>query len=336
MNADARPSFGKRLLLFGKRLLLAFVKTIIILVILAALAGGGYLAVRELQRSFDSVTARVEINRRDLEALRSDVETLSSQAPDQQRAMAALQTETADLDARLLEQRQEILDDLQRQQEQLSALETAMATAASDNEAAAQKAAEDAAALGAAVVALQSDLNETNGRIDALGGEIDGLRAENDSLSSSVGALNLSVDAATEAAAEINQMQQTMALFHVWELVTRARLRLIEDNVGSATADVERAFRAVDLLLDGETVPDEEALRVMLTRLALAFTNLPENPDVAARDLESAWDALDDLLGLRLLPELESLSGAELVLPAVEETPPEAAPTPEPTPVPSP
>jgi predicted nuclease with TOPRIM domain len=328
MNSNTRPNFWQRLLL-------AFVKTVLAILILAGLAVGGFLAFREMQRSFDSVTARVDINRRDLEALQREVKALAVEAPDQQREIETLALETEALDERLSALNEQVADGLAQHQQLLTALEERLSLAASSGETALERidtASSDAATLSAAIVALQGDLNESNGRIDALGGEVDGLRAENEMLDASVADLSQLTASAVEAAAEVDEMQRTLALFHVWELVARARLRLVERNFGLAAADVERAFRAIDVLVATGLEDDDEALKVTQTRLALSFNSLPDNSAVAARDLENAWDELGRILTSRVLPDLaigDEVEAGELV---TEEVSPEPMPTPTPGP----
>jgi len=332
MNSDARPAFWKRLVLTVLRVMLA-------ILILALLAVVGFYAFKVTQRSFDNVATRIEINRRDLESLQSEFTSLATEAPDQQRQIADLRLTSNDLDRRLNEFGIEIDGDMAQQHELLVAMEESLATAVDDSTAALNSslaANDETSSLGTAVVALQGDLNAANGRIDALGGELDGLRGETAMLDSSVGDLGQLIGLAVEAASEISDMQQTIALFHVWELLTRARLRLVENNVGQATADVERAFRAIDALEATTRGTDDGALLIVRTRLALSFSGLPDNTTIAARDLESAWDELDQILMSRLIPGFEETDVIEIVEPLTLEATPALTPVPSPTSAPSP
>ncbi len=327
MNQDPKPGFWKRFFL-------AFIKTILTAVILAALIWGGLAAIIELQRSFDSVTVRVDRNKRDIETLRGQMVAASEESPDRQD-IEGLRATTEELTNELNTLREEMAGDLERQQEMLTALEENINAVTEANQTVTnlgETAREETAALASALVAIQGDFNDTNSRIDALGGEIDELRAENTTLDADLAELNQSVISTTVAAAEMETFQQTLALFHVWELVARARLRLVENNLGLATADVERAFRALDEILIADLGENEEALKVVQTRLAFTFTSLTDNPDVAARDLESAWDELDRILTDRLFPDLATRVETEAIQPVVEEI----TPTPETTAVPAP
>jgi len=129
--------------------------------------------------------------------------------------------------------------------------------------------------------------------------------------------------------------RQVLTLFRVWELISRARLRLLEDNFGLARADTEQALRTMDFLL--AAAPEEaETWQRIQARLELALAALPDDPDMAAGDLESAWDALDELLTAMLLPELATAGSlpedagdsAAAEESTVEPTPTEATPAP--------
>jgi predicted nucleic acid-binding Zn-ribbon protein len=334
MNSDQRPGFWQRLAL-------AIIKTLLAILVLTALAVGGYLAFIEVRRSFDTVTTRIEINRRDLEEMQSELGSTVGEAQERYQQITTLESEVEQLEQGLDSLGADIGSDVGRQQEMLVALEERLTTAMSDIETAlesSQSASDETVSLGTAIVALQGDLNETSGRIDSLGGEIDELRAETGALDSSVGDLSQLTGLAVAAASEITEMQHTVALFHIWELLTRARLRLFESNIGQATADMERAFRAIDALGGTSPAADDGALVVVQTRLAFSFSNLPENPIVAARDLESAWDELDQILMARLVPEFETGRDLSSLAPIIVVPSPEPSletvPVPSPTPSP--
>ena len=102
--------------------------------------------------------------------------------------------------------------------------------------------------------------------------------------------------------------RRAIALFRIWEMIGRARLRLVDDNAGLAAADVELALAAVDDLLardlavtataqdEVEPAPLAEDLSTLRERLVLAGANLPDQPIAAGRDLETAWETLDAII----------------------------------------
>jgi len=316
---NEKPTFGQRIAFIFRTTLVS----LLLILIIIGLAGGGYLIFQELNRSMNSVAARVDVNKENINALRDRIGRVETAVTDQQERSGELRATTADLDTRLTNLQAQLAADLAQQEEMLTALSASLETAA----AASNQATEDTAALGTAFVALQGDLNEANGRLDALGGDIDSLRADNTAVSGEVALLNQDVISATQSASGVTDMQQTLALFHVWQLLSRARLRLLDNNIGLAVTDLQLALRSVDAMVAG--TPGDEDLRVMQTRLALTLSNLPGSPAAAAQDLETAWSHLDAILTARVLPGALLVEEAAAAEPAAAET--EATPTPAPS-----
>lgn len=295
MSHDTRPTLGRRIRRSILWILSTALITFALIVVIGAIIWGAFLGYEELRRSFGAIAARNTINEQKIDLLRSDVDNLMADS----RRVNSLQSEVSDLEARLA-QLQEILADLRRQQEMLAALEEDTAMALNASEAVAQ----DTAALSTALSALQGDISNSSQSIDELGGEVDQLRSEVSSLAS--GLTELQAAAAARAEDELTGTRQVLTLFRAWELISRARLRLLEDNFGLARADTEQALRTMDRLLADAPEEEVEAWQRIQTRLELAFATLPGDPAMAAGDLESAWDALDQVLTAMLLPELET------------------------------
>ena len=334
MNANQRPGFWRRLWR-------ALWVTVLVLVILAAVGVGGYFGSRELLRAYSNIQARMDAQEQTIALMRSDVNALMGDDPEQLQQSASMGADISRLDIQVTNLESALNSELAQQQADLDDLTTGLETAVSSADALAA----DLATLNSALTALQGDINANGSRIDALGGEIDGLRANVDTLDGSVVALNeqqTAMLAETDAAPDV---QRTLSLFRVWELITRARLRLLENNVGLAGDDIETAIRTVDLLVTLE--PDSEPLQMVQARLVLAFGNLPDAPDLAVTDLETAWDELDGIFENELLVGAETavtvedaaVEAATETPPATDETPtpaatsaPEETPTPTPTP----
>ena len=307
---------------FLKRLILALLKIGLALLILAGLAIGAWLIFRELDRSFDAVIVRIERNTRRIEESDTEIDALQEQN-------FARQVQAADLEAALAAREQEIVDleeglsaDLDRQAQKLAEVEELTAALIVETDTLGQ----ETAALGAGLLALQEDLNTNGQQIDQLGGTVDGLAAGLAALDNRSTEVQSQVD--DLAAEDLAGWRRAVALFRVWEMIGRARLRLVEGNAGLAAADVELALAAVDDLLagdlsagnsaagdsaavttgQGEDEPDPLAgdLAALRERLVLAATNLPDQPIAAGRDLETAWEALDAILA-------QTLTGAEEV-----------------------
>ncbi|MFQ5435762.1 MAG: hypothetical protein ACE5FD_12870 [Anaerolineae bacterium] len=310
MTRNEKPTVAQRVAFVFRTTIVS----LLLIVIIIGLAGGGYLIFQELNRSVNSVATRTDVNKENINALRDRIDRLDTAVADEQARSGELRATTAELDTRLTSLQEQLAADLSRQEEMLTALSASLETAA----AASDQATEDTAALGTAFVALQGDLNEVNGRLDELGGDIDSLRANSDAIGGEVALLNQGVISATQSASGVTDMQQTLALFHVWELLARARLRLLENNVGLATTDLQLALRSVDTLV-GQN-PGDDDLRVIQTRLALTLSSLPNSPAAAAQDLETAWSGIDAILTARTLPAAV-LVEETAVEPKVETTP---------------
>jgi hypothetical protein len=209
-----------------------------------------------------------------------------------------------------------LTDDLNRQSELLTLLTLQVSDLATHTETT------DAqiVALNEGAVALQGDINQNTERLDELGGELDNQANNTGELSAQVTELQTAVDALPLE--DINQMRQVVTLFRVWEMISRARLHLLDNNAGLAANDTARALTAVETIAANPQTPPAflPQLALLQARLTLAKAYLPDNPDLAALDLENSWRELDTLLALML--------GVVEPVTAVEEiAPPEEAPT---------
>lgn len=321
MSSESQPSFGQRL---GRSLYWVFRTTLITLILIAFLIGLpllGFLAYQDMQRSFNSTAVRIEANSREIGTLAAQIDGLET----------AQMTRQAQLDgaeralARLAEEQTAVTDTLSesvsRQGDLLDALNSQLVAANSSGE----TALDDIASLGEAITSLQADLNRTGGEVDALGGTVDRIEGEVTMLQEQTAVLDTSVtdlQQAAEADARTQELREVLALFRVWELITRARLRLAENNVGLAGDDVETAVRTMDLLVTTSSEEVANSYKAVQGRLALAFANLPDDPTTAAADLETAWNELDAVLAERILPQPQ----------LVGSTPEPITPTPTPTP----
>lgn len=304
---------------FGSRIWWIFRTTFISLLIIAILGGIGwaaYYGTTQLQRSFNSLGARIDANKQRIELLNDEVAGIKAEGT--AGSIANLQATVTSLESQLAALEEAGLAELNRQSEMLTAMETGLAAAATSDE---------TATLSEAIVTLQNDINDSNGRLDSLGGEIDDVRTIAEQA-------NAAADAAISDA-ELAEMRQTVALFQLWEHIARARLHLAEDNVGLATTEVEQTLRLMDLILAASAEEDLADLELMQTRLSLAFNSLPDEPETAVLDLENAWSQLNVFLTARLYPDVdvEAILGET----AVDEgaAPEEATPTPTATATPS-
>lgn len=338
------PGFGRRLARSIYAILRALLVVMVLIALLLGVAWGGfwlYQAVRgEIERSAESVATRFAAQESRIDILRREVDSLIAANPGQEEQLGELQGQFTELAGGV----DNLTADSNRQAELLAALQAAMTTTLANDDTAAQGITQ----LNEAFSALQTDLNTNTGQIDALGGELDGLTGRvaqtQDNLEGVATVASRAVEQANLSAATLAEMAQSLTLFRAWELVARARLRLLEGNAGLAAADVLEAQRTLDTLITSlpADAPLVANLAATQTRLTLAADNLPGDPALAASDLESAWDELDKLLVVRLLvapatPAAAATeeSGATAVPPTITPTPTLAStPTPAPSPTP--
>ena len=278
----------------GRKLLWIITTTILLLIIIAILAsivGGGAMGFSELNRSFASLQTQIDANEQNLESLQSLVNSeFDVAAPrQQQEALDVLQEDVSRLQA-------DLAMDLDTQEQKLTILEETLTTAVSN-------ASTTESSVSDGLLVLQDDLIETNSRVDGLGGEVDSIQSELQAVNTAVASLETAVG---EKEISAEELQYTFALFHTWEMITRARLRLLETNYGLAESDIEQALRAVDYLVETREEDDSNNLRVIQTRLALALSNLPARPEEANNDLDIAWNEIDQLLLVIAFPDADT------------------------------
>ena len=320
---DSPPGFWARL----GRGVWRVVRFVLLLVILSALGVilvfGGQQIVGEVNRSFENINRRFDIQSQQIEGVQSDVGGLLQTDAAAAEALRALGQDMTRQASRLEEQA-EVVEALRRA---LSADLTEQADWLATLTARAVENAQTAAELGGAIAAAQGDVNENARRLDDLSREL----AQSQTATTSELA-TLRAEYATPEE-EVVAVMTSLAYFRVWELIARARLRLVENNVGLAQADVALALSMAADLSAIDTAA-ATGLPAVQQRLALAAANLPADPIAAARDLEAAWEQLDRLLGLLLIP-----ASPATPTPATADatlTPPPATPTSLPaTPVPT-
>ncbi len=288
-----QPDFSTRLGGFLKRLLWAFLKLFLVFIFLVAILASAWLIYREIDRSFDVVNNRMDFNAGQIEEAEQDILALQEANDAAEDEIKILQTAAADRDAAIATLESELATTLDQQGADLVQLEEEVAALiASTNTISG-----NLAFLNDGLVSLQGDTTANVSDIDALGGEIDALGVSLDTLDDEIAAVQLELGA--YSADEFNRMRQTIELFRLWELVSRARLHLVGQNAGLAAADVTSAQLAADLMINAIPL-EEDAHRANLEqirdRLLLAGTNLPDDPVVAARDLETAFELLDAAL----------------------------------------
>lgn len=300
---------------FGRRLWRAFIAILALatfLLILGAVGAAAYFGFIEFQR----VQARMNSNDSSVALLRSDVNDLMTDSPSQQE-VERLRNTIADLEAELAQLQGDLSSDIDRQQEVLNTLSESVGDSGTQF----STLESNINTLNEALIAIQGDIIENGTRIDSLGGEVDNVQTAVTDLGTEMIAMEEEAMSMIEEIGNQDSLQETLALFRVWELITRARLRLLEDNIGLAANDIEEAIQTVDALLLLDTLQtDPEQLETVQARLALAFVNLENRPELAASDLESAWDELDGIFTRDILTNVPLEEVEEETETAVEES----------------
>jgi chromosome segregation ATPase len=286
---DSKPSGLSRFVHFLGRLILAFLKLLPVFIIVIALLAAAWLGYQELNRSFGIVNDRVDWNDEQMTQLQGELSTVSTSLAIQQSQQSELAANTAQVDGRI----SAVNDNLTRQNDLLAALEEQVAAL----ETSADSSVENITALGEGFNALQNDVMANGAQIDTLGGQIDGLGVDANTLRGDIAANS---EALAQKEATVAQLSKTLTLFRIWETVARARLRLVDENIGLAQADIETAQSILEQMAAEETGDLADALQQMQTRLSLAANDLPDDPEAAVRDLNTVWEALDTALTMML------------------------------------
>lgn len=342
MTTNQPRSFGRRLWWIIRTTLLIFVLAVLAAAVLGGLGYAGYLGVLEIQRSNNSLAMRIDANEQNLNSLRDLVNSEFAQGnPEQQVQINQLENELARLTRQLETLQATQTANTAVQTEQLTTLQADLATALAAN----GDLAEELATVQEALVALQSDLNRSGGRIDDLGGDVDQLRLQLAGLDETLTTLNEETAAARDR--ETAELQQSLTLLQLWGVLTNARLALLNDDVtGAETAVTQAQALAANLTAEADS-PVAAILARLQTRLELAAGSFATSLPTAAQDLEAASRELALLLNdptaetevveatpdLTETPETSEVEEETAVAPTATPT---ATTTPQPSPTPAP
>ena len=137
------------------------------------------------------------------------------------------------------------------------------------------------------VKALQTQLDETNSRIDTLEKSIEAQTASLTKLDEIQATLERKIQTSQDET--LLQLKHEVMFARSLDMLGRARLYLAQSNFGLAREDVKSAR---DLLATLQAEAKDEARGQAIARLDMALGNLPAFPVVAAGDLEIAWQIL--------------------------------------------
>ncbi len=136
--------------------------------------------------------------------------------------------------------------------------------------------------LKTSVDEIQSELE----RIQSLSERIQALEGDLEDLGERLNTLETAVE---EDNPPIEEIRRQIQLIRVMELVTRARMWLIQDNFGEAKDDLAVAKEALEIL---EANQGDETLAPIIERLDQILFEISLSPVIAADDLEIVWQLL--------------------------------------------
>ncbi len=286
-----RPSFGERLATAFIHFVRALVRLLFVVLLAVGIGAGAYFGLPALYRTY---VQPVEDNAARIAELQARLDVLEAQNTHQQEAFS---TRLDDLERRA-DAFQATVDDLQSR---LAAAETALQTAQQDQ-----------ADLLAQLDALQQQVDDLAGTVAQLGQDVlDNQRTLAD-LDSRWTALDTPLAA----------LRREVALSRVMARLTRARVFLAHNNLGLAADEIAAALADLDAMRPTVADYQQAAFQAIVDRLQTAQGNLPDQPVLAAEDLDAAWHLLS--AGLPAEPPLSA------------ETTPTPTETPAPTATPSP
>jgi len=194
----------------------------------------------------------------------------------------------------------------------------------------------DSQAQQLALAELEQALETAQGELTALQARVADLSAQAETYGLELAAVNQELTGPRSPLVLQRELQRVVAM----QWLTRARLVLVQNNLGLAQVDL-LAARRVLVALQADLPLDQGALNAtqiaqVIERLDAALANLPAAPVAAADELEGAWQ----LLVAGLLSEAEAVPASEATPEAAltseatstAEATPEAASTSETTP----
>ena len=135
----------------------------------------------------------------------------------------------------------------------------------------------------------QEDLVERLAGLDRLGRRVQSLASDAEKAAAQIAELE---GALSGSDLPTQRLARQVHLIRSMELLNRARLWLIEGDLGRAGGEIAAARKILEGVIQGAPQVEAETIRPVLERLDLALKDLAVSPVVAADDLEIAWRLL--------------------------------------------
>lgn len=188
---------------------------------------------------------------------------------------------TAELEARIEQQAANMQEQTGQIADRLAAVEGRAATLG--------EGLEEAKAELQALATKQGDQQD---QLDKLDDALAGLDAVGDRLEALESRLASLEDTVVGEGAPTQELAREIQLVKAMEILTRARLWMIENNLGLAREDLTTAKAVLEKVSEGTPEEDQGVYKEIIDRLDLALADLQTAPVIAADDVEVAWTLL--------------------------------------------
>ena len=151
---------------------------------------------------------------------------------------------------------------------------------------------ETLAAMEAELEVVQTSLEDQFDRVSRLRilvDRVEDLTSDMDEMVTRVETLEAALAAVELPAASIGRQMQ---LIRAMTLLTKARLWLVQDNLGLAAEEITTARNLLEEVIEAERDGEDEVLEQIVERLDFALMDIRTTPIVAADELEIAWKLL--------------------------------------------
>jgi uncharacterized coiled-coil protein SlyX len=145
-----------------------------------------------------------------------------------------------------------------------------------------------------ALAAIRADVDAHETRLDGLGSlprRIQALETQVEDTAQRLATLEAGL---ADAGSPTRRLERRVEMIRALEALTRARLWLIQDNLGLAADDIQFGLEILIRVTDEAPEAEADALASVIDRLNMAIGDLPESPVIASDDLEIAWRELAD------------------------------------------
>jgi len=148
------------------------------------------------------------------------------------------------------------------------------------------------AMMQAELEVVQTSLEEQRDRVSRLRNVVDRVEDLTYDLDKTVARVEMLESTLAEVELPAASIGRQLQLIRAMTLLTKARLWLVQDNLGLAAEEISTARDLLAEVVGAEQDGEDQALEQIVDRLDLALTDIRTTPIVAADELEIAWKLL--------------------------------------------